>query len=61
MKDVKLEGGSIQEATVVEVLSDNTVGHYTALHTKDDYIYDRTNQEEIGDLITVEGIKSELR
>lgn len=61
MKDVEFNGGTIQEATVVAVLSDDTIGHYTAVHADDNYIYDRTNPEESACLITAEGIKSKLR
>ena len=61
MDNVKFDGGDICEADIIDVLTDDTVGHYRATHVENNYVYDRTNPEELGGLITIEGIKSEIK
>ena len=48
MDNVKFDGGDICEADVIDVLTDDTIGHYRVTHVEDNYIYDRTNPEELG-------------
>lgn len=60
MDNVKFDGGDICEADVIDVLTDDIMGHYRATHVENNYVYDRTNPEELGGLITIEGIKSEI-
>lgn len=61
MDNVKFRGGDIYEADVINVLTDETVSDYRVSHIDKKYVYDRTNPEELGGLITVEGIESKLK
>jgi hypothetical protein len=61
MDNVKFDGGDICEADVIDVLTDDTISNYRVSHIDKKYVYDRTNPEELGGLITVEGIESKLK
>lgn len=53
MDNVKFDGGDICEADIVDVLTDDTIGHYRVTHVENNYVYDRTNLEELGGFIGV--------
>lgn len=53
MDNVRFDGGNIYEADVIDVLTDETMGHYRATHVKNNYVYDRTNPEELEGFVGV--------